>query len=104
MEVSVVSNNISGDQELFRVVERYYKLSEARKKINDELNKLKQILIDSLPDVSKIEIGDYRVSVSKYTQKRPDIKAIELYLGDKYNNFITESTTTRVTVSKIRDE
>lgn len=92
------------NKELYAVIDRYYKLTQQRKQIDDELRKLKDIIVDSLPDTVKIETGNYRVSISKHTQKRPDLEALKIYLGEKYKNFLTDVEVVRLTITKINEK
>jgi len=87
-------------RDLEYLVSSYYKLLEYRKMIDSELQKLRKELLQHIPVGSKIQIGEFVISVKKYQQTRLDVNKLKEFLGDNYNDFLRVTEVVRLEVRK----
>lgn len=98
---------ILDEKELYILVDRYNKLQDMKKRIDTELKDLRDRIINMIPlgdmDSMTINVGDYRVNISKYTQRRLDYKKVSNFLKEMgmYEEYTYEIDGVKLSVKKV---
>ena len=86
--------------ELYQLVKQYHKLLEYKRLIDSHLHELRQQLLEILPPNKPLQIGEFTVKVSKYTQSRLDTHKLKEFLGNDYKDFLVQFEVNRIEVKK----
>ena len=86
--------------ELQVVVGQYYKLLQYKRRIDQELKKLRQQILEELRNPGIYTIGDCTVKISRVKQRRLDTNKLKEFLGESYDEFLTEVEIVRLDVNK----
>ena len=82
-----------------KLAKLFYLLKQRRKEIDEKLKTLR--LIFSKRVDSRQTFGNYVVSVTKYKTKKLNTKLLKEFLGENYDEFLTEVEQIRVDVKKL---